>query len=267
MLRTAGILALLATACASHEPAASEPRRTPGFPVGQHASGWQWADSDTSAEPTHILIGRLGQLGTEVCSGDHEQSWTDIEPTIGRVGVVGPPDDALEPLMDRPVLARGRPSAAGSGATPPPSGTSCVGMQMRSDWRLTPRGIVRDRTPQPSVDRLEVTAVRELHELAVRPDGDHVLVTFNNPISNGMTGVELRVHYEGCHGKPMASHQTETIGNLGGGALASARMPLLLGDSEARASSVQLVAEGPELVVDLDVPLADFGIEPECTRR
>lgn len=235
-------------------------------------SPWQWrSEAGPAASPTYLL-GLMGQSGIEHCpGGGYDPQWLAVRPMIGRVSVSGPDDAVLDPLMDRPVLALGQPGE------PPPAEPittaieACPPAQMRSDWRTTPRGMLIERSPAPSLPHLRMDAVRALHELSARKDGDHVVVTLVNPVPVAMTGVVLRTHYEGCFGKPGHRSEDTTVGDLGVGAQASARVPMLsespgspAGRHEFRAYSLQLEARGEGVVIDLDVPFADLGVEIRC---
>lgn len=257
-------------------PAAADGKAPASKPAPrEEGTAWTWRSEATPAATPTYLVGLMGQSGTEHCpGGGAERKWLSLRPAIGRVSVSGPDDAVLEPLMDRPVLALGLPGdppprAEGEGL--PPKVEACLPAQMRSDWRTTPRGILIERSPSPSLSHLRMEAVRPLHELAVRKDGDHVVVTLQNPVPVVLSGVELRVHYEGCFGKPGTRAETTAVGELGVGAQASARMPQLSandgapeGTRDFRAHSVQLVAQGEGVVIDLDVPFSDLGLETKC---
>jgi hypothetical protein len=280
--RSLGVCVLLA-ACASTEAPASPPAS--GSPAqaqaatseGAASSPWHWRSdtlADTTTAPGHLL-GLVGQSGVEHCpGGGYDREWLSLRPMIGRVSVSGPDDPVLDPLMDQPVLALGQPTAAPSGGTSTELAAKaepCVPAQMRSDWRVTPRGMLIERDPAPALEHFRVDAVRSLHELQARADGDHVVVTLMNPVPVALADVELRVHYEGCFGKPGSMVTPTTVGDLGVGAQASARVPLLTqragepdGRHEFRAYSVQLVGRGEGVVIDLDVPFGRLGVEVEC---
>jgi hypothetical protein len=217
----------------------------------------------------------VGQSGVEHCpGGGYDREWLSLSPTIGRVSVSGPDDPVFDPLMDQPVLALGQPTAAPSRGTSTELAAkveACAPAQMRSDWRVTPRGMLIERDPAPALAHFRVDAVRSLHELQARADGDHVVVTLMNPVPLALADVELRVHYEGCFGKPGTMATATAVGDLGVGAQASARVPVLArragepdGRHEFRAYSVQLVGRGEGVVIDLDVPLRQLGVEVEC---
>ena len=86
-----------------------------------------------------------------------------------------------------------------------------------------------------------------------------------------LTDVVLWTHYEGCFGKPGTHAEDTAVGELGVGAQASARVPMLSrrsgspdGRHEFRAYSVRLEARGEGVVIDLDVPFDRLGVEIEC---
>lgn len=281
------LLGVLSVACARQEApakpevpaAAPPPQAAAATEPRDDASPWRWrSDAGPSATPTYLL-GVMGQTGIEHCpGGGHDRTWLSVHPVIGRVSVSGPADEGvLEPLMDRPVLALGQPGEppARAEGTPEPATQvePCMPAQRRSDWQLTPRGMLIERDPAPALPHLRMDAVRPLHELTVRREGDHVVATLTNPVPVALADVELRTHYEGCFGKPGTRVETTVVGELGRGAQASSRMPVFTrrpdapaGRSEFRAYSVQLVGRGEGVVIDLDVPLADLGIAIECPR-
>jgi hypothetical protein len=271
---------VLSAACASSEAPATPP--APAAAAVAAAKGdpaWHWkseALAAATAAPGYLL-GVVGQSGVEHCpDGGYEGEWLALRPAIGRVTVSGPEDSVFDPLMDQPVLALGQPAAA------PPSGPStataptqpCAPVQMRSDWRMTPRGFVVERGSAPAVEHFRVDAVRPLRELEAQADGDHVVVTLRNPVPVALADVELHVHYEGCFGKPGTTVETQAIGDFGVGAKVVERVPMLSGRADApegrslfRAYSVQLVGRGEGVVIDLDVPLEQLGVEVECPNR
>lgn len=276
MARLGVISVVLMGACTGREP--SDRPATPAEPVSvvrgesPAATTWLWrADGPELSDPGYLL-GVIGQAGIEHCpGGGFDRQWLRVRPTIGRVSVSGPDESEFDSLMGQPVLAVGRPRPAPSVAMTEPV-ELCPPPQMRSDWRQTPLGVVIEREPAPRVEHFELTAMRALHELSARLEGDSVVVTLLNPMPIALRGVELRVHYEGCFGKPGTVFEAIEIGDLGVGADASAQVPKVVtrgdarpGRSLFRAFSVQLVATGDGLVLDLDVLLQRLGAEVECS--
>ena len=235
-------------------------------------SPWHWrSDAGPGGSPTYLL-GVMGQSGIEHCPGGrYDPQWLAVHPTIGRISVSGPDDEVLDPLMDQPVLALGRPGEPPPGDPITTTIEMCPPAQMRSDWRTTPRGMLIERSPRPALPHLDMDAIRPLHELQARKDGDHVIVTLTNPVPLALTGVVLRTHYEGCFGKPGHRSEETVVGDLGVGAQASTRVPVLTrnpgppdGRNEFSAYSVQLEGQGEGVAIDLDVPFGRLGVELEC---
>lgn len=258
-------------------PTDPEATDTAATTAGRDDAAWHWRSAAAPTPSPTYLLGLMGQSGIEHCpGGGFERTWLSVRPTVGRVSVSGPDDAVLEPLMDAPVLALGQPGdPPPRTASPEPAPTieRCLPAQMRSDWRMTPRGMLIERGGEPSLPHLRMEAIRPLRELAARKDGDHVVVTLQNPVPVALAGVELRAHYEGCFGKPGSHAESTVIGDLGVGAQASARVPLLTqspgapeGRHEFRAHSIQLLGRGEGVVIDLDVPFGDLGVPVECPR-
>lgn len=223
----------------------------------------------------------LGQTGIEHCpDGTHEPTWLAVQPTLGSV----PAGDeaAVEQLMDRPVLARGTAIAAPPRAPLPVEPQPCPMAQMRSDWIDTPRGIRVQRTLSPDIEHFEVSSLRELDELAVRRDGDELVAEFSNPLPFALTGVRLRMHYEGCYGKPgTTSRESEPV-ELAPGQTITHRFPQIAEHDHtgprkggptahehiAAALVLELPAQaGPDggaVHADLSVSLHALGLAFEC---
>jgi hypothetical protein len=179
----------------------------------------------------------------------------------------------LDALMDLPVLARG--SAGPAPARPPLSvePAPCPVMQMRSDWVNTPRGMRVRRTAGSKAGHFHLTSARRLDELQVVANGDRVTASFENPLPFALTGVRLRMHYEGCYGKPGTTHvESESI-TLAPGERIEHEFPAMRTldpDRVHRATAVVLEiggSEGPpeaKVWADLDVSLYRLGVELDC---
>lgn len=277
MKRACLLLGLLG-ACSGHEPSIASKEPAPNAEVDAAdgpATAWHW-EGAVAGGASHYLLGVVGQAGVQQCPEDDpfEVTWKSLRPTIGRVDISGPSDAVFESLMDKPALARGQPLTDSHPESTGAAASPCAPIQMRSDWRPTPRGILIERSPSPRVGHFEVTAVRALHEVTARADGEHVIVQVTNPVPVELSDVELRVHYEGCFGKPGTTTQAESIGTLGVGAQISARMPQRIERDDAPkrrgrfvARSVHLVASAESVVVDLDIPLGVLGVELSCPGR
>jgi hypothetical protein len=89
-----------------------------------------------------------------------------------------------------------------------------------------------------------------------------------------LADVEIRMHYEGCHGKPGTARREHPVGELAVGAGTRAQFPALVQAERApgrlephQAYSVQVIAKGERAWFDLDVPLRMVGVDVECPER
>lgn len=240
------------------------------------------------ADGPEFLFAVVGQTGVEHCPTDNLPStWLDLQTTLGWIPTSGVADEQLEPLMELPVLARGR-----SGAPPdrPPlevEPMDCEDMQMRSDWVNTPRGIRVERSRSP-LQHFYATSVRRLDELTVALEGDEVVVSFTNPLPFALAQVELELHYEGCYGKPGSTSRTSEAQTLEPGQTLTHRFVVIAeqdqpgprkvgkGGKAARehlASALVLnlgdqdVPNGAPVHADLAVEFGDLGLTLECPDR
>jgi len=263
MLRSVLAMSFLVVACSSSPPPPSPQPAQDGAapePTPVDAGGDEW------------LVGVLGQTGSLECVGGESRRWVDVAPAIGATTITA--DALADDLFDRPVVARG------SIVADPPARTSersaaaepCPPAQMRSDWIETPRGVRmrRDGSPPP-LPHFAVQELRPLAELAVQTSGETLTVDFRNPLPVELHGVELRMHYEGCHGKPGTAMERHTVGTLAVGAGTRASFPTLVQSERApgrpephRAFSLQVIAQGEHAHVDVDVRVAELGAAVKC---
>jgi hypothetical protein len=261
-LRVVG-LALLAIACtpASPQPA-SAPAAAPDADTSKQASA-------PEAKPTDgdWYIGVLGQRGEPDCPKG-EQTWIDVEPTIGWTPTQ--PLGAEESvLLDQPVVAHGLAGEPPVARVATTVTAPCPPPQARSDWRFTPRGLRIYRSGGGRAPFFVRDSLRPLAELALHADGEQLVVDFRNPVPVELTDVALRIHYEGCHGKPGTLMREHPVGTLATGAGTQATFAAIeVGDRGAhRAYSVQVIAKGERVTFDLDVPVGRLGVPVECPDR
>ncbi len=276
MVRPLVPAACLIIACTTGDPAASEPATPP-----PSAAVEAEPTPERSPEGPEYFFAAVSQTGVEHCPNGVDFEWLDVQPTLGWTPTSGAAAASLDALMDLPVLARGY---AGSAPERPPLGVEpkpCPIMQMRSDWVSTPRGTRVRRTP-PTAEHFFSSSVRRLDELRVELDGDRILASFENPLPFALTGVRLRMHYEGCYGKPGAtSRESEAVALAPGEVLRHefSRIaeqdhagPRKGGPTARRHAAAALVleiagGEGPpeaKVWADLDVSLRKLGIEFSC---
>jgi hypothetical protein len=253
-------LALFALACTPTDPPpTAAPQKAPE--VAQKAEAPTPKDGDW-------YIGLLGQRGEPDCPKG-EQTWIDVEPTIGWTPTqpLGPEEAAL---LDLPVVAHG---LVGEPPVPRVAETvtaPCPPPQARSDWELTPRGLrIRRAGGGPRAPFFVRDSLRPLAELSLKADGDTLVVDFRNPVPVEITDVALRVHYEGCHGKPGTMMREHAVGSLAVGAGTQASFASIENGDRGphRAYSVQVIAKGERVTFDLDVPVGKLGVPVECPDR
>jgi len=249
---------------------------TTAEPPNRPASDPALARTETQPNPVSTTDGPewffavASQTGVEHCpNGDFE--WLAVQPTLGWTTTSGDAIGQLDALMDQPVLARG---SAGPAPERPPLSVEpapCPAMQMRSDWVNTPRGTRVRRTASSGAQHFHLTSVRRLDELKVEADGEQIVASFQNPLPFALTGVRLRMHYEGCYGKPGATSLESKPAALGPGELLRHEFPRTVEKGEQprrrlhRAAALALEiggSEGPTedaVWVDLDVSLYQLG--------
>ncbi|NVB41116.1 hypothetical protein G6O69_24970 [Pseudenhygromyxa sp. WMMC2535] len=239
---------------------------------------------DTAADYFLAVVGQTG-----VCIEGSEDRWTALRPTLGWTPTDELEGDPLAALLDRPVLARGSADALVPQELPPADGPEriCQNMQMRSDWVAGPRGFLVDHGTRLDLEHFSVASVRPLDELSIRREGQELVVEFENPLPFALEDLGMRVHYEGCYGKPgSTSLDTEVLARLEPGARVERRFPVLAeqdhpGPRKAGPSARQHLASalviavggaetpaGAQLHVDLDLPLRSVdGLALACPER
>lgn len=268
MPRLLALLPALLLACTSAEPPSTEPESSPPSVMLESET----MPVSTTDGPEYFFA-VASQLGVEHCP-DGEFEWLGIQPTLGWVPVHGASVAELDKLMDLPVLARGSVGPKVERPPLPVAPVMCPQMQMRSDWVHTPRGMRARRTERPTSDEFHMTSVRRLDELKVKTKGDTVTVSFENPLPFALTDVRLRLHYEGCYGKPGATQKESKSRTLKPGETLEHEFPAFdVRDTRVhRAAAVVLEiggSEGPptaKVWADLDVSLHKLGVDVDCKR-
>lgn len=246
-------------------------------PVGEPAPAATAVQAEAPPPPPRsdaaFLVGVLGQIGVQHCPADGEAQWLAVDHVVGWTTITAPDGDLTE-LLGQPVIAIG--SVGGSSTVTPPGHAvvECPPMQMRSDWVSTPLGIRLRREPELHLPHFEAETIEPLPQLSATVSGEAVVVELRNPVPAELRGVEIRIHYEGCHGKPGTTVRTHEVGALQVGAGTRASFPLLV-DAERgpgrlephRAASVQVLATGERAYFDLDVPLSSLHAVTTCPDR
>lgn len=218
-------------------------------------------------------IGVLSQRGNPDCS-EGRQQWVDTQPVIGWISTDALSDEEAK-WLDFPVVAHGKWTAAPTSPATTVKG-ECPPPQARSDWRFTPRGLRIQRGGGRSGGaHLERDYMRPLVDLTATTVGDEIVVDFRNPLPVALQDVVIRIHYEGCMGKPGTLSREHAVGTLEPRAGTRSQLPRLAGRSKAdpdippdhAARSVQIEATGTDVTLDLDVPLGILGAKVECPAR
>lgn len=198
----------------------------------------------------------------------------------------------LVPAGADPADHAGHPVAVLGGPLPGPApdrSQGCQPMQMRSDWIYSKNGMRVARTTPPHV-AFRAAAIRRLQGLVtaehiraarVRGDaehiGDSVAITVRNVFDRPLEDLTLKLHHEGCYGKPGATAATARRALLKPGETWTATLPAY----EARtrkphparrgewhaARAITLVGGGARTAFDLELPLSALAIEVPCPGR
>lgn len=219
------------------------------------------------------LVGELTEGGVERCLADWTSEWAYRYPVVGFTPLKPADGVDFSALYGALVVVEGGVDIRGLGPLPKVEHEApCAPMQMRSDWVRAPRGM---RVQRPGMGRLKgafkAERVAPWRGLRVEREGDEVVVTLENTFSVSLVTPKIRVHYEGCFGKPGTTSRVVGLPELVAGDEMTARFPLLHVDPEGRsgrrtfrAASVQIESDISEVVFDLDWPLSRAGIDFEC---
>lgn len=214
-----------------------------------------------------ILVGVLSEQGTSVCQKG-QQTWLNPRLEVGfqRVVFDTPPAKAL---WGHAVVVKGTPSDPPRQAPLPDDDGTCPPMQMRSDWIPGMHGIRLRREDSPPRGFYTAPGAEPFTGLSAKV-GEAVEISLKNTLGVPLKGVRLRLHYEGCYGKPGAPDETRPVGDVAPGATGTATFPLRIMRQIGRGMehvphSIQVVAEG--VVMDLDLPVAQLGVKVPCESR
>lgn len=276
--RTLGARAIVLAGALSCAPKSADTVPSPSTPVSATTTTTPEATptSDAGALPPGAWhVGVLSQSGRPDCSNGQEQ-WVDTRPVIGWIST-GPLSAEEEAWLDHPVIAHGKWTTEPQMPTTTVKG-ECPTPQARSDWELTPRGIrIRRGGGRFGGEHLERDHMQPLVDLRATADAEQLTIDFRNPLPVALAEVVVRVHYEGCMGKPGTMSREHVVGALEQGAGTRVQLPRLAARSTSpgdppeppdhAARSVQIEATGTDVTFDLDVPLAVLGVKVGCPKR
>jgi hypothetical protein len=233
--------------------------------------------SEPAARAEALLVGVLHKGGTRVCDAGRppeEGRWVDLHPVIGFVPLIagqGVSRSAAK-LYGGPVVATGSVREGRPDLLPPNTERCHHEMQMRSDWVETVAGI-RIKRREPPLPAFSATSLTPFQGLRAERSGSSVRIRFDNRLGRALRPpVVLRLHYEGCYGKPGSTereHRAER--GLPAGAALEAELPAfeeLADRPEGRrrhaASWISIEATGDRVWFDFDVDLGDVGASVSC---
>ena len=221
-----------------------------------------------STGPRYV-VGVLSVQRVRVCK-KYREEWTQPHLEAGFTWLVGIPF-GMKVFAGEMVVVEGRRVSRPAAATR--GDGRCPIAQMRGDHVPGWRGL---RVRRPGMGRVPAFRFRKIGiftGLKVRLQGRKVEARLRNTFRFPLPGVEIRVHCEGCGGKPLSFLRATRRRILPPGGLVASTFPTVLrnplpGRSPAAvAASVQVVSSSPRVYFDLDVPLSRFGVRVACPQR
>ncbi len=227
-----------------------------------------WIPAAALAQPT-MLVGELTQQADRKCT-ETGDSWVNPRLEVGFVPLVGELPGA-KPLFGQAVIVRG--VVAPAPVRPKVENTAaCQELQMRSDWQIGMHGMRVRRLDVAPIAGFRAESVKALEGFSATLDGDQVVVTFQNTTGAPLTDVAIKVHYEGCYGKPGTATETRRTPTMKPNSTATARVPqVLIKKARHRPRThvmreVSVLAKGSHVVFDLTVDGFELGAAVECPK-
>ena len=234
------------------------------------------ATSTAALSADTIVVGRLTKQATKKCLKDYKVEWVEHRYEVGFIPLQGDFKNPDPSLIGQSVVVTGAPVSA------PISHIKhegpCAEAQMRSDWVEAEGGIRVRRTGVDRLSGLKVSEIKKLEGLRALRTDKGIEVKFINPFKVPLRNLTLRMHYEGCYGKPGHDTVDRRRRELPPGRKFFALFPPLKvsktnrrGRSQHAARSIQLLGPSDEILFDLDIPIGSLlrkGIEcPPRNRR
>ena len=246
---------------------------------GQERKGAPQSTVEAAAEVQ--LVGQLTRQYRGRCGADGQHKWDDEHWEVGFVRLEVPDGMKLGKLEGQAVVVTGKPTAAkpapapeyvhaAVALNPKPDGPGieCPMYQMRSDWVIGKNGmrIMRGRSAGlPAL--LKVEKARPFDGLDLEVHGPDLSVTFTNTFKSTLKGVKLKLHYEGCYGKPGTDTRTESLGDLAAGDNRTLLFPTIVDEDQGkwgirhhRAYSIQVLSSSGDVLFDCDLSMASFSV-------
>ena len=223
------------------------------------------------AAPT-VLVGLLSRQGDLLCDGTPTGKWVNQHHEVGYVGLVAG-KQKLDRFESLPVIVTGRPlsnfrrpEVHHKGACPPP-------MQMRSDWIQGMSGMRIKRSPGPGFPGFKVKSIRPWTGLSITRKGEQLVVRLRNEVGVDLRHLGLRVHYEGCYGKPGTMVRSEVRPVVRAGKQIEVTFPTVTwrsirGARRAHAAfALTLSGQSPGVAMDFNWSLRKAGAGVSCPKQ
>jgi hypothetical protein len=232
------------------------------------------------------LVGLLTKQYRGRCGADGQHKWDDEHWEIGFVRLEVPKDLDLSKFEGKAVVVTGQPAMkkespapeyvhAAMELNPKPEGPGieCPQYQMRSDWVLGKNGmrIMRGRgTGLPP--QLAVTEAKLFDGIKAELKGEQLSIVLSNDFKTPLQGLEVKIHYEGCYGKPGSDSRSEKVAELAAGSSKSFAFPTIVDEDQGkwgirhhRAYSIQVLSSPGAILFDHDLSVGSYGVTTiEC---
>lgn len=217
------------------------------------------------------LIGVLTPQAYRRCDGTVASQWVHPHHEIGFVALVHKLK-GLARYENLPVIALGAPAdnwkRPDAGHTGP-----CIDAQMREDWVEGVHGTRVRRTGGVGFEAFDVRSVQPWSGLKLTRVGDAVEVTVRNDLDFDLRHLQVRLHYEGCYGKPGSTVRSDSRPTLRRKATTSLRFPAVVwapgrdGQRAHAAAAVEISSQNPAVAWDLVWTMRQGGLSVSCPQR
>jgi hypothetical protein len=219
-----------------------------------------------------FLVGVLTEQADRKCTGKDEAEWVNRHYEVGFVPIVAR-KRKLKRHVGKVVVIRGKVARKYQRKAVAHSG-DCPAMQMRSDWIAGLHGMRVRRSGGVGFGAFKARRIKRFRSLKTKRQGDELLVTLRNPFRMNLGHMQVRVHYEGCYGKPGRTVLSDSRPELRRRGKMQVRFPLIIEKNRAgrgqvsyAAASLELSARNPKVVWDFDLPLSSVGIDVKCPKK
>ena len=219
-----------------------------------------------------FLVGVLTEQADRKCTGKAEAEWVNRHHEVGFVSIVAR-KRKLKRHVGKVVVIRGK--VARKYQRKPVAHTGdCPAMQMRSDWIAGLHGMRVRRTGGVGFGAFKARRIKRWRSLETERQGDELVVSLRNPFRMALSDIQVRVHYEGCYGKPGRTALSDSRPELRRRGKMKVRFPLIIekkragrGQVSYAAASLELSSMNRKVAWDFDLPLSSVGIDVKCPKK